>query len=61
MTDPYRLSESKTVIRNLRRENARLRKQIAEYVEQAKEGLPSGDHCPAVFACAFIFADGDKP
>jgi hypothetical protein len=47
----------------LKKQVAKLKARIAEYVEQAEQGIWVEHQCPAFFACGFIVADneGRKP
>lgn len=39
------------------RERDQLKARLAEYIEQAHQGVMVTHDCPAMFACAFIVAD----
>ena len=45
--------------RRLKKQVAKLKARIAEYVEQAEQGIWAEHQCPAFFACAFIVADNE--
>jgi hypothetical protein len=46
-----------TKILQLERERDALKARLAEYIEQAAQGVFATHDCPAMFACAFIVAD----
>lgn len=41
----------------VQRERDALKARLAEYIEQANQGVMVSHDCPAMFACAFIVAD----